>query len=419
MNDTRADQLNQYLVQKLLELNHIQSQAVAAAFLATPRHFFTGASSLDETYENRPIALKQEGEVWVSSISQPSMIAIMLEQLELRPNMRVLEIGAGSGYNAALMAHLVGEGGRVITLDIDQDLVEGARANLATAHVSNVEAICADGGLGYADGAPYDRIILTVGAADISPHWIEQLAAHGRLLLPLELDVGQFSVAFDPVVDQNGLHLESRSVKECAFIRLRGAYAARGTAPLEVAPGVALYAPTAAARLTAAKVLTWLRQQPADWPTGVLVTQSDFWRGLGLWLALHEPDMAGLRISKETPNEPPFPLLHLFADDAAAVNTVLLSSQDGVAALLRAPTRASPPTGQATAEPFELWVRQFGADERPARRLAALVQAWERAGRPAVDRLQLAAYPKSAGAPPQRNTFWVEKPNTWLLLEWR
>ena len=129
-------------------------------------------------------------------------MAIMLEQLNPQPGHRVLEIGAGTGYNAALMGHLVGDSGLVITVDIDDDLVESAREHLGSAGLHRVSVVCGDGGLGYADRAPYDRIILTVGAWDIVPAWWKQLKLGGRLLLPLEVKGGvQKSVAFDRMDD--------------------------------------------------------------------------------------------------------------------------------------------------------------------------------------------------------------------------
>ncbi len=96
-------------------------------------------------------------------------MAIMLEQLQLEPGQRVLEIGTGTGYNAALMAHIVGETGQVITIDIDEDIVEGAREHLAAAGYDSVQVVCGDGGLGDVSAAAYDRIIFTVGANNILP----------------------------------------------------------------------------------------------------------------------------------------------------------------------------------------------------------------------------------------------------------
>ena len=92
--------------------------------------------------------------VTTSSASQPSMMAIMLEQLDLRPGHRVLEIGAGTGYNAALLARIVGPAGRVVAVDIDPDLIRDAARHLVDAGVRGVELVCGDGALGHPPGAP-------------------------------------------------------------------------------------------------------------------------------------------------------------------------------------------------------------------------------------------------------------------------
>ena len=133
----------------------------------------------------------------------------------------MLEIGTGTGYNAALLGHLVGETGAVVSVDIDADLVADARERLAACGVSQVTVCCGDGGVGWPERAPYDRIIATVGAWDISPAWVDQLAPGGRLVVPLDLRGAQRSIAFQPIGD----HLESISVVFCGFIRIRGAFA--------------------------------------------------------------------------------------------------------------------------------------------------------------------------------------------------
>jgi protein-L-isoaspartate(D-aspartate) O-methyltransferase len=211
------------LVSQLKREGIIHSPSVEAAFRTVLRHLFVPQAALWLAYADQALPLKKEGEQWLSSISQPAMIAIMLEQLNLQPGQRVLEVGAGSGYNAALMAHIAGETGSVVTLDIDDDLVQSARARLHAAGVENVTAICADGAEGYAPFAPYDCIILTVGSTDIASAWREQLKPGGRLLLPIDFtNTGvQFSIAFDEI----GGVLIARSFQPCGFIRLRGALA--------------------------------------------------------------------------------------------------------------------------------------------------------------------------------------------------
>src|SRR5205823_13707927 len=99
----------------------------------------------------------------VSSSSQPTIMAIMLDQLGVAAGQRVLEIGAGTGYNAALIASIVGADGAVVSIDIDDDLVASAQANTVAAGYPQVRIVCADGADGFAGAAPYDRIIATVG----------------------------------------------------------------------------------------------------------------------------------------------------------------------------------------------------------------------------------------------------------------
>src|SRR5262245_32118183 len=220
-----APALHRALIDALVSRRAIKDLRVEAAFRAIPRHLFLPDVPLAEAYRNEAIPTKLADGEAISTSSQPEMMAIMLEQLALEPGLSVLEIGAGTGYNAALMAHIVGETGAVVTMDVDADLVNGARAHLAAAGLERVSVVLGDGGLGYPDGAPYDRIILTVGAWDIAPAWAEQLRPEGRLLLPLTVGGSQKSVAFVRTAE----HLMSTSVTDCAFMRLRGAFAGPDT----------------------------------------------------------------------------------------------------------------------------------------------------------------------------------------------
>jgi protein-L-isoaspartate(D-aspartate) O-methyltransferase len=120
-----------------------------------------------------------------SSTSQPSLVADMLELLEVASGHRVLEIGAGTGYNGALLAELVGDQRLVTTVDVAEDVVAQTRRLLADAGYPGITVLCHDGFDGVPEQAPFDRIVATVGCADLSPHWAAQLAEDGRLLVPL------------------------------------------------------------------------------------------------------------------------------------------------------------------------------------------------------------------------------------------
>src|SRR5262245_1916927 len=130
MTDSRVRR--RALVEKLVRDGQIRSRRVAAAFEAIPRELFVPGVPLDDVYRSsEAILVKRVDGVGVSSASAPDVMAAMLELLEVRPGMRVLEIGAGTGYNAALLGHIVGGAGSVVTIDIDADLVEAAREHLA------------------------------------------------------------------------------------------------------------------------------------------------------------------------------------------------------------------------------------------------------------------------------------------------
>ncbi|MEU8571062.1 methyltransferase, FxLD system [Streptomyces pathocidini] len=183
-----AKRLRNALIDQLRADGHARTPAVETALRTVPRHVFVPDASLEDAYANAPVHIKYDTDgTSISCASQPGVVALMLDQLDAQPGERILELGAGTGYNAALLAHLVGENGHVTTLDVDDDLVEGARTHLAAAGTTNAEAVTRDGALGYAEAAPYDRIIATVGAHGVPHAWLEQLAPGGRLLVPQRL----------------------------------------------------------------------------------------------------------------------------------------------------------------------------------------------------------------------------------------
>lgn len=146
------DELRDELVDRLCAVGVLRDERVVQAFRSAPRHLFLPGDP-ERAYRDEAVPTKwaSDGRP-ISSSSQPRVMAVMLEQLGVGCGQRVLEIGAGTGYNAALLSHLVGETGRVITIDIDEDLVEQARRNLAAADVGGVGVVCADGGAGWREG---------------------------------------------------------------------------------------------------------------------------------------------------------------------------------------------------------------------------------------------------------------------------
>src|SRR5918999_4098805 len=138
-----AERARTRMVDALREAGRLRSASVEEAFRAVPRHLFLPGLAVAEAYTDEAVAVQFTDGVATSSASQPSMMAIMLEQLDLRPGHRVLEIGAGTGYNAALIARIVGPSGAVTAVDIDEDLVDRAAVHLASARVNSVELVAA------------------------------------------------------------------------------------------------------------------------------------------------------------------------------------------------------------------------------------------------------------------------------------
>jgi protein-L-isoaspartate(D-aspartate) O-methyltransferase len=217
--------LHAALIDQLTQRGLLDDPAIAGAFAATPRHLFLPGQPLDEVYADRAIAVKREGERWLSSSSQPAMMAIMLEQLGLAPGQRVLEIGTGTGYNAALIDRIVGPSGAVVSVDLDEDLVLAARSHLATAGHAAVDVRQADGAFGAPDAAPFERIIVTVGSWDLLPSWCEQLAAGGRIVAPISLLPG---LTLSLALEERDAAWEAISARPCGFVLMRGAEAHPG-----------------------------------------------------------------------------------------------------------------------------------------------------------------------------------------------
>jgi protein-L-isoaspartate(D-aspartate) O-methyltransferase len=420
-----ATSLNQALVDDLKKRDLIKSPRVEAAFRSVPRHLFLPGVPLEQVYSDRAISAKQDPDgKWISSSSQPAIMAIMLEQLGLEPGHKVLEIGTGPGYNAALMAHIVGDTGQVVTVEIDEDLTQSAREHLAAAGFERVQAICADGGYGVPDAAPFDRIILTVGAPDITPAWWNQLKPQGRLVLPLLLRGSMKSIAFE----QAGDHLQSLSVTDCGFISLRGDFASTQTSQIQLGPEPGLYLEFMdRISMDGNAVYGLLTGPKKDWAAGVDCIAWDVLGGhLWTWLALHDPDIHRLVAEGEMVGKDIVPpVLGIDARQKSSATAILIM-ETGLAALMRPPGQSLPiitldqgflPDSPAT-QPFPLYIRQFGSDRSVTERLAAQVRAWKAAGSPPSEAMQIRVYRGDSDYQPVKDEMVLAKQWTKLILNW-
>lgn len=408
------------LVHKLVQDGHITSPNVADAFRVVPREIFVPDIPLGDVYRSSDaIVTKRVDGVGVSSASAPDVVAIMLEQMDLRPGQRVMEVGAGTGYNAALLAELVGSTGHVVTVDIDEDLVLSAREHLARAGYQRVEVVQGDGALGLPSRAPFDRIILTAASNDIAPAWRDQLARPaGRIVLPLSLRGSQRTVAFA----QANAHLVSISSRACSFIPLRGRLAS-SSRRLSLGPtgGIVagLHDDTATWEVAAgfgARMYDRLAGPYRDWPTRVPAGARDLGEGFGLWLALRERNACSLWADATVPEArqlvPP-----LFSIPGRWHATLGLVDEDGLVLLARSEIGAGPGKHQE-GRPSEIMVRGFGADQALAERLRGHLTEWHAVGRPGDEALRIRAYPAKSAVEAAAGQAVVDTPSTRLVVDW-
>ncbi|MCD0449108.1 methyltransferase, FxLD system [Actinocorallia sp. API 0066] len=190
---------------------------------ALPRERFLPGVPLERAYADDIITTHRDTDGTVLSCTTlPSCVATMLERLDVRPGHRVLEIGAGTGINAALLAHLAGPDGHVTTIDVLPDAADRARRHLVGAGYANVEVICGDGADGHLPGAPYDRIIVTAGAWDIPPAWTQQAAPDARMVIPLRIAGFTHEVTLHRGQQPGGPLWTSSHSRLSGFIKMRG-----------------------------------------------------------------------------------------------------------------------------------------------------------------------------------------------------
>lgn len=199
------------MVDQQLRARDIVDPRVLSAMGKVPRHLFVEPALEPHAYDDRPLSIGAG-----QTISQPYIVALMTQLLQVQPTHRVLEVGTGSGYQAAVLAELAAE---VYTIEIVPSLAESARGRLEALGYRNVRVKQGDGYEGWPEFAPFDGIVVTAGAPWIPPPLIEQLHEGGRMAIP----VGEAKATQDLILgEKRGGRLESRPVAPVLFVPLTG-----------------------------------------------------------------------------------------------------------------------------------------------------------------------------------------------------
>lgn len=216
MEGAEYARLRRLMVEEIKARGYLSSKAVEEAMLAVPRELFVPEDQRPYAYEDRPLPVG-----FGQTISAPSVVARMTELLEVMPGHKVLEVGTGSGYQASILAWLVGDGGHVWTIERVPQLADRARSVIESLGLaSRVTVIVGDGSLGYPPAAPFDRIIVTAAAPRPPRPLLEQLKVGGRLVIP----VGGRDSQVLQVIDRKGPDkYEVKHDLEVLFVPLIGA----------------------------------------------------------------------------------------------------------------------------------------------------------------------------------------------------
>lgn len=177
ISEQQLERLRERMVREQLQNRDVKNARVLAAMRKVPRHRFVPDSLINSAYDDNPLPL-----ILGQTISQPYIVGYMTQALELRGGERVLEIGTGSGYQAAVLAELVAE---VYTIEILPELAAQAQSTLGDLGYSNIRIRCGDGYLGWPEAAPFDHIIVTAAPDHIPQPLIDQLKTGGTMIIPV------------------------------------------------------------------------------------------------------------------------------------------------------------------------------------------------------------------------------------------
>lgn len=329
---------------------------------------------------------------FVGGADRPSQVAQMLNLARLQPGQNVLEIGTGTGYNAALLQHIVGDSGRVASVELNREIAESAKDNLQHLSMGQVQVVHADGAAGYAPRASYDRIISTVAIWDIPAAWLRQLRPNGLIIAPLDVDGMQVCGAFQ--VQPDGT-IYSDDNFTCAFVQMLGDAA---PPPQHVYLGggsaLRLYSDHAN-KIDSASLHMLLSMDTEQCHLGVAPSPDEYWNGLILYIMLNVPEG------------------YQFVTYTVEGKKIVYGLQGRGFGLIRAGSASF-----ACADELGDIHCFAGVDAFLA--ISAAYDEWVQVGSPRVNRLRVRLLPKSGDAPPavERGRLFVRRQHhlhVWLV----
>ncbi|MBS3808614.1 MAG: protein-L-isoaspartate(D-aspartate) O-methyltransferase [Desulfobacterales bacterium] len=208
----RYQRQREAMVKNQIEARGVSDPKTLAAMRRVPRHLFVNEALMDQAYNDHPLPIGEQ-----QTISQPYIVAMMTEALQVDEDDRVLEIGTGSGYQAAVLAEIAY---RVYTIERNRTLYQNARKVFEQLGYYNVIPRYSDGTIGWREESPFDAIIITAGAPEIPKPLIDQLAMGGRMVIPVGSSLSQKMIKV--VKDDQGIH--QSELGGCRFVRLVGQY---------------------------------------------------------------------------------------------------------------------------------------------------------------------------------------------------
>jgi protein-L-isoaspartate(D-aspartate) O-methyltransferase len=377
---SRSRELRRRMVELMERSGAVRSPAIRDAFLTIPRETFVPGiaanAGLDYVYADEAIVTREQDGLPTSSSSQPTIMAMMLEALDLHPGHRVLEIGLGTGYNAAILRTLVGDG-EVTSVDIAPDVAADALRALGELGLE-VDAVIGDGAAGHAASAPYDRIIATASAEEVPRAWRDQLAPDGIVVVPLRFDAMQLVVVLRPTATG----FESTHVIPGGFMPMRPAPDAPSSTGVSVSVDVSHGDGIVTSLTVSGHGLAGLSRDA---------------RGALIGHLLRDPRRVAA---------PPYPIRALIWQavmtlpgdrqilvyEHGAGTRYGLVDPDGAAAL----AHIRPASDEIALNDIEL----YGAADDLADQLLGVAESWADAGRPDLDRLHLAIDYTETDPPP-------------------